>query len=165
VFNNYPDGRTTESTTAEIEDLRAWYLHRSAAGVRYALEKADDQRIERLFRDTLRYRKCYCAHWSTDIEFGYELARLLEERGRLEFNEVAEDLDRVLHLYRDLEMLDFLDTPIDKRLVRMNTFRKVRQEVRGMAHKHSVLFGGDIGPAYEIFNDNRYEQHWWPWRT
>ena len=33
VFLNYPEERTTASPKAEIEDLRAWYLHRTVAGL------------------------------------------------------------------------------------------------------------------------------------
>ena len=39
VFWNYPSGQTTCSPRAEIEDLRAWHLHRTLAGVRYAFER------------------------------------------------------------------------------------------------------------------------------
>jgi hypothetical protein len=34
---------------------------------------------------------------------------------------------------------------------------------RGLAEHHQEVFELPQRPHYELFNDNRYEQHWWSW--
>ncbi|KKL52690.1 hypothetical protein LCGC14_2282940, partial [marine sediment metagenome] len=68
IFLNYPDGQTTCSPLAEIEDLRAWYLHRTLAGVEYAFSNYNLEDLENLFMKSLNYRKSFVEHISTDID-------------------------------------------------------------------------------------------------
>jgi glycosyltransferase involved in cell wall biosynthesis len=79
IFWNYPDERTTQHPRAEIEDLRAWYLHRTFAGVKYAFATRNPSEAEELLYSCLRYRKSYCQHWSTDIEYAYNVSSFLQE--------------------------------------------------------------------------------------
>ena len=44
-----------------------------------------------------------------------------------------------------------------------HVLRTVRTAQRRMAQAHMTLFGLEAKPSYELFNDNRYEQHWWSW--
>ncbi len=80
VFWNYPSGQTTCSPRAEIEDLRAWHLHRTLAGVRYAFEHGPWRKSKNC--STLRsgYRKSYCRRLSTDVEYACNLAAHLKQR-------------------------------------------------------------------------------------
>ena len=80
VFNNYPEARTTQHPRAEIEDLRAWYLWRSAAGMHYAFARRPAADAVALLRDSLSYRKSYCAHLSTDFDLADALAEFLATR-------------------------------------------------------------------------------------
>jgi len=63
LFLNYPDGQTTMSPRAEIEDLRAWYIHRTPGGVRYAFENRPIEEAEALLRTSISrlsptYKQC-----------------------------------------------------------------------------------------------------------
>lgn len=80
LFLNYPDSQTTASPKAEIEDSRAWYLHRTPGGVRYAFEGAPVEKAEDLLRDAISYRKAYCQHISSDVEYASYLASYVKSR-------------------------------------------------------------------------------------
>jgi glycosyltransferase involved in cell wall biosynthesis len=79
LFNNYPDPRATGSPLAKLEDIRAWYLHRTPGGIRYAMESRDPCEVEKLLLLSLRYRKSYTNHWSTDFEYAAPVAAHLRE--------------------------------------------------------------------------------------
>jgi hypothetical protein len=81
LFLNYPEGNTTASPRAEIEDLRAWYIHRTVAGVRYAFADRPVSEAEKLLALSLGYRKSYCGHLSSDIDYAKALAEYLCRRG------------------------------------------------------------------------------------
>jgi glycosyltransferase involved in cell wall biosynthesis len=160
VFWNYPDARTTQSPRAEIEDLRAWYLHRTPAGVEYAFGKRDPQETADLFYKCLSYRKSFCKHLSTDVEYAHNLAGYLSRTspGMLDERH-AEVIRRVLAAYRSLEWLP--------RLSRWMPARQLLRVVR-LLHKaeaeHRALGPPGLEPLYGIFNDNRHEQHTHVWR-
>lgn len=148
VFWNYPDERTTQSPRAEIEDLRAWYLHRSLAGVHYAFSKREPREAEALFYDSLRYRKSYCHHLSTDIEYALHLADYLREKSPgSPVLKQAEPAARVLAAYRGLE-----EFPISRLgpLLELSRVQSLISKIKG---------------HYRIFNDNRYEEHSNVWRS
>ena len=79
VFWNYPDERTTQSPAIEIEDMRAWYIHRTLGGIRYAFANRSTEDVENLIYLCLCYRKSYCVHTSTDLEYAYNLCLYLKE--------------------------------------------------------------------------------------
>jgi glycosyltransferase involved in cell wall biosynthesis len=80
VFFNYPEPRATGSAVAELEDIRAWYLHRTLGGVRYAMQSRDACEVEKLLLLSLRYRKSYTTHYSSDVEYASHVAAYLRER-------------------------------------------------------------------------------------
>lgn len=159
VFWNYPSGQTTCSPRAEIEDLRAWYLHRTLAGVRYAFGRRDPAEAEDLLYATLRYRKSYCQHWSTDVEYAYNLARFLRERRE---DSPAEALfDGIANLLGTYRSLDYLPKIAHSSLVwsLSRAFYVAHKESR----RHFEISGERVRPAYQVFNDNRHEQHTQLW--
>ncbi|MDE1174630.1 MAG: glycosyltransferase [Parvibaculaceae bacterium] len=162
VFNNFPEERTTQHPRAEIEDLRAWYLHRTPGGMDYAFENRDVNDAVALFRDTLRYRKCYCQHWSTDLDLGRSLAVHLGGRSdRPAWAASSEkEINALLQAYRGFE----LSPAVNRRLGGLISLQKWRAIKKTERH-HQALFGLEENPAYDILNDNRYEQHWWSWST
>jgi glycosyltransferase involved in cell wall biosynthesis len=161
VFWNYPSGQTTQSPRAELEDLRAWYLHRSAAGVRRAMERRGAAEAEGLLHSTLRYRKSYCRHWSTDIEYAHHLTQFLRHR---QPNSAASRLhggiETLLSAYRALDCLPRISAKALRRSL-LQTTRLADQ----VAAEHLRLVGERTEPAYRVFNDNRYEQHTQIWRA
>jgi len=161
IFWNYPDDRSTQSPRAEIEDLRAWYLHRCPAGVRWAFRNRQPSDAEDLFFESLRYRKSFCRHWSTDVEYALALAAYaVEVEPTTRVSEYIPGLEGVLARYREVDRLDGISRLSAPRVVARAW--RVASEV---ARAQRALSGGGVDPAYEVFNDNRYEQHTHVWRT
>ena len=161
VFWNYPDERTTESPRAEIEDLRAWYLHRTLAGVEYAFGRREPQEAADLFFTCLRYRKSFCQHLSSDVEYAENLANYLAERSPDALAaEHREAIARVQAAYRGLDWLPRLSRWLPARAL-LRTHRLAR---RTQAEQIALGPAG-VEPLYGIFNDNRYEQHTHVWQS
>jgi len=163
LFWNYPDERTTQSPLAEIEDMRAWYLHRTLAGVKYAFGQRSPQEVENLLYHCLGYRKSYCRHTSTDLDHAYNLALYLRsvspESPALKY---FDGITSLLNSYRALDWMPKLSqfTPFSLMLETRKLTQAVQQE-------HQQLWAGDRLhiPQYKIFNDNRHEQHAFLWFT
>ncbi|HTV46276.1 MAG TPA: glycosyltransferase [Stellaceae bacterium] len=165
VFNNYPEARTTQHPRAEIEDLRAWYLWRSAAGMHYAFARRPAEDAARLLQDSLNYRKSFCAHLSTDFDLADALAEYLATRP--DAPDWAQQAQRqtaaALSLLRDIELVPAGAAFGPGGVLRsLWLYRKLRVAQR-MAVAHRSFFNLPAVPHYEIFNDNRYEQHWYSW--
>jgi len=159
LFLNYPDERTTASPRAEIEDLRAWYIHRTPGGVEYAFAERPVDDVTSLLAACLGYRKSYCRHISTDIEYATHLSVFLHSRKQS--NDFL--LKSVSNLLIDLRTMEYAETPpkpvpCARRMLtswrRAMQFDKAR-DIESLAS----------GPAYKILNDNRFEQHSWLWKT
>ena len=161
LFWNYPDERTTQSPLAEIEDMRAWYLHRTLAGVKYAFGQRSPEEVENLLYHCLGYRKSYCRHTSTDLDHAYNLALYLRsvapESPALKY---FDGINSLLNSYRALDWMPKLSqfTPFSLMLETRKLTHAVQQE-------HQQLWAGDRHPQYKIFNDNRHEQHAFLWFT
>jgi len=154
VFKNYPEERTTQHPRAEIEDLRAWYLHRTTAGVKYAFTDKDPAEAEDLLRTALHYRKTYCSHLSTDVEYAYNLALFMQEKTPASpLVNCIGGLKKVLDIYRSLE---YLKTP--NRLSALLASYNANSAVSKIG-RQQLNMGHGLEPVYKIFNDNRYEQH------
>ncbi len=158
VFLNYPEERTTASPRAELEDLRAWYLHRSAAGVEYAFGERSPHELEAMIVRSLGYRKSYCRHWSMDIDYAsaaLDVLRGMAPKSPILALEPAVNL--LLDAYRRLDCLT-------------NTSAVGNEAAIVAVHKATVELRKSLSrlpeppPAtHSIFCDNRYEQHVHPW--
>lgn len=160
IFWNYQETRTTQSPRAEIEDLRAWYLHRTPAGIEYAFSGQTIDEAKQLYALALGYRKSYCQHRSTDIEYAYHMSRYLEKRSpgtqtQAHFDGTAS----LLSAYRNLDWIPRGTVP-----AAVTALMATRVHVWKIGHYHS-LGNGQPKPAYEVFNDNRYEQHCDVWTS
>lgn len=158
-FLNYPDDRMTNSPRAEVEDLRAWYLHRTLAGVKYAFGNSDVSIIEQMVLKALHYRKSYCKHMSSDVEYAYNLTLLLQEKSPLSpVLKYQAGIKKLLDAYRDLDSLPTLNqfSPSEEFLKCFDIISRVGEEHQafGIQRKDNL---------YRLFNDNRYEQHGWVW--
>jgi glycosyltransferase involved in cell wall biosynthesis len=160
LFLNYPDGQTTASPRAEIEDLRAWYIHRTLGGVRYAFQNrpADDVRL--MLATSLGYRKSYCGHVSSDIEYASALANYLSDRMGMD-DDIAEDLET---LQTHLRAMEFTHRPV-RRIDAFLSMVRTWRTFKNLEAKHRARFVGQGWPLYTVFNDNRYEQHSWLWKS
>lgn len=167
VFNNYPEERTTAHPRAEIEDLRAWYLPRSQAGMRYAFENRPVEEAMALLRTALNYRKSFCGHLSSDFDLADALARYLETRPDVPAEWAARAraaTGKAMALMQRLEHLPGTVSLGRRGLpLAAHVLGQVRAARGGMAARHQQVFNLRDRPHYEVFNDNRYEQHWWSW--
>jgi glycosyltransferase involved in cell wall biosynthesis len=163
LFLNYPDGQTTASPKAEIEDLRAWYLHRTPGGVRYAFENRPVADIEKQLCTALGYRKSYCGHMSCDIEYATYLAGYIKTRtpDSIVANDVLPGLEQMLNQLRGLE---FAEKP-PSRLGSMNTLFSAWRTATQYQTQHREDLKSISWPCYNVLNDNRYEQHSWLWKS
>ncbi len=161
LFLNYPEERTTQHPRAEIEDQRAWYLHRSCAGAAYRWRREPVEAVEAFFRRCLSYRKSYTQSQSTDFDMAYAVARHLVDRGENPaFAEAAlQSVTTMLERIRALEGLDLRQSPAERRHAVLKALAAAKQQEALDAD----LFRLERRPRYEIFNDNRYEQHWYSW--
>jgi glycosyltransferase involved in cell wall biosynthesis len=159
IFRNYPEERTTAHPRAEIEDLRAWYLHRTAGGAAYAYDGRDVAEVEEQLYAALSYRKSYLKRLSSDVEYASQLGRYLRWRAPdSPALRLMPGVERLLRTYRALDALrpdrgtgNFL--PLGLALSRM---RAVRRQHWGLGRE-------GWAPEYGYLNDNRQEQHFWAW--
>jgi glycosyltransferase involved in cell wall biosynthesis len=163
LFLNYPDGQTTASPKAEIEDLRAWYLHRTLGGVRYAYENRPVADVEKQLCTALGYRKSYCGHMSCDVEYANYLAQHIKSRttDSMIVNSVLPGLELMLSQLRGLE---FAEKP-PSRLGSMNTLFSAWRTATQYQTQHREDLKSISWPCYNVLNDNRYEQHSWLWKS
>jgi len=162
LFLNYPDERTTASPVAEIEDARAWYIHRSPGGVKFAFEHRDPADAMRLFHASLGYRKSYATHISSDIEYACNLLRhVLDAGAEPGLAALHASLGELLQGLRRLEWADGSPPFASPAWLLARTWRDSRMRQRA----HTRLLKGKAFPAYNVLNDNRFEQHSWLWDT
>jgi glycosyltransferase involved in cell wall biosynthesis len=163
LFWNYPDERTTQSPATEIEDMRAWYLHRTLAGVKYAFQRRSPEDVENLLYHCLGYRKSYCKHVSTDFDHAYNLVLYLEKtEPNIDALKYFEGVKSVLDAYRSLDWMPELSkfSPFNSMLAARKLTKKWEQKHQSHWPKNRLF-----SPRYAIFNDNRHEQHSFLWFT
>ncbi len=161
VFNNYPEARTTNHPRAEIEDLRAWYMHRTYAGMGYAFDHRTPGEAVALLWDTLGYRKCYCGHFSTDLKLGAAVAHYLDHRfGEPHWRDNYQRYSAMLGRASDMELWSSPRGGLAASLEFARDYRIVCNQATAVSA--SV---GSGQSRVEVFNDNTYEQHWWSWST
>jgi glycosyltransferase involved in cell wall biosynthesis len=160
VFLNYPEERATESPMAELEDIRAWYLHRSEGGAEYAFGGRSNDEIAEQITRCLSYRKSYKEDLSTDFEYAATLLRLLARRApHHPFVALQAGVERVLAEMRGFDHVEKLSAQSIQH-ANDTLFRTV---VDVDAHHREIL--GLSSLPYRVFNDNRFEQHYWPWKV
>jgi glycosyltransferase involved in cell wall biosynthesis len=154
VFNNYPEVRATGSPVAELEDIRAWYLQRTLGGVRYALKHGDPCEVEKLLLLSLRYRKSYTTHLSTDVEYAANLATHLRERlPSSPLLGLVPGIDRLLKAVRVHDYPDLRTT--SGFMAALNAAHATWISVQAEHRAGPWLKGVE----YTFGRDNRHEQH------
>jgi glycosyltransferase involved in cell wall biosynthesis len=166
-FLNYPEERVTASPAVEIEDLRAWYLHRSAAGMGYHFDNGRIADARDLARKCLHYRKSYLDQDSTDLELAAVLnSYLLRVSPDVspELQDAAACSRSALSAYRTLDNLDEVAGDV----AGIERDHRVRCAVEGVASRLSgtmaILRATGWDGAFWVRNDNRSHQHFdiWP---
>lgn len=163
LFLNYPDERTTSSPKAEIEDLRAWYIHRTLGGIKYAFENREVGDAEKLLCYSLGYRKSFCGHLSCDIEYATNLAKYIKKKNPSSFivgitekglNEMLVQLQNLEFSFSNMTKFGGVKLLKNAKYSAMKYQAIHEENLKSLAH-----------PVYQIFNDNRYEQHFWLWKS
>lgn len=159
IFLDYPEERVTASPMAEIEDLEAWYAHRTGPGAAYAMQNASQEDAQQLMLLALNYRKSYCSHMSSDIEYAYHVAKYIKARYRQPgmADKLEPILGRIVTGYQELEQL----SDKQSKLAGVREVRKILKDMQQLKKTVRNLTGKEL--TLEIFNDNRYEQHSWTW--
>lgn len=163
LFINYPDGQTTASPKAEIEDLRAWYMHRTPGGLRYAFENRPIEEAEKQLCLALGYRKSYCGHMSCDIEYATYLAQHIKARN-MNSEVASRTLPGLEEMLLDLRTLEFAQKE-PSRLGSMKILVSAWRNASRYQTQHRVDLKTISWPCYSVLNDNRYEQHSWLWKS
>jgi hypothetical protein len=108
----------------------------------------------------LGYRKSYCQHISSDVEYGSYLASFLAARDP-RYADLAASLAALLG---DLQHLEFTDAP-PTRWHCVRALISAWQHAKTAEKDLQTVSVAAKQPVYKILNDNRYEQHSWLWRT
>ena len=157
LFLNYPDGQTTGSPKAEIEDLRSWYIFRTLGGVNYSYNKLPLEFVEGALIAALAYRKSYCNHISSDISYAQNISKYLATKNSSN-TLLSADLS---YIEENIKNLEIIKKKIKPKLLRRQ-LASFFYKLKLIEKKHRKIYNKDI--SYEIFNDNRYEQHSWHWK-
>ncbi|MCR5876720.1 glycosyltransferase [Phenylobacterium sp. J426] len=141
VFNDFPDARMTNHPRAEIEDIRAWYIHRTPAGMAYAFDNKPVEAAVALLRDTLSYRKAYKRELSTDIDLATALAGYLAHRAPGQHWTRVRDI--TFQLRNRFRRLDTWGDAVsrDWRPVRTRRHRPIHPRPRGASAPRAQLRG------------------------
>ncbi len=160
VFLNYPEERTTASPRAEIEDIRAWYLHRTSAGIERAFANKNSAELERILILSLQYRKSYCGHQSSDVEYAQNTIEVLKKRDpRSAMLSLEDSIKNLLYYYRALDYLPDCDKRRAEKIV-----KRINGIIDAIQRQHRT--SGRLPSAdYSIMNDNRHEQHHFIWQS
>jgi glycosyltransferase involved in cell wall biosynthesis len=144
-FWHYPDGQSTLSPKGEIEDLRAWFLHKTKSGINYAFNKMPLNKLEEIFYDALKYRKSY--HNEVDkssfIDYADSIIEYINDKyPNSQIIKYRKEIKKYLKLHRNLEenRIYLLHIIILKLFIRKKIFKNLN-----------------------FFNDNRYENYCFPW--
>ncbi|MBV9076990.1 MAG: glycosyltransferase, partial [Methylobacteriaceae bacterium] len=164
-FLNYPEERVTASAAVEIEDIRAWYLHRSAAGVAYQFD-SDHARAVALFHKCLSYKKTYLDQVSTDLELASIIHRYLRDvRSEYiaEISEAATYVNQALQAYRSLDDL----APVKHRAMGLEADARIARRIEAVAIQlqatRNLLATSGWSGDLTFTNDNRSHQHFGLW--
>lgn len=154
IFFNYPEERATHSPTAELEDLRAWYLFRTPEGMEYALQGREQSFVEQSILFCLKYRKSYCTHWSTDIELAWSVITYI---GKFfptsKLSSLKDAIFSLREAFRGYDNEEF--SSAENMLEKRRAYKKARKELQTKLKALSF----DKASDFNYSNDNRYEQH------
>ncbi|MGI0479658.1 glycosyltransferase [Geminocystis sp. CENA526] len=161
IFLNYPDDRTTQSPLAEIEDIKAWYLYRSLGGIKYAFQKQNIEEVEKLLLHCFNYRKTFLEKNSTDLGLAYNLILWLEENARKSpYLQFSKGIKKILESYQNLEYIHNNNSLLWQLWQTKTITENIAYHHQNIAQNLRI---NNFSIDYQIFNDNRYQQHFLLW--
>ncbi|MBY0610693.1 MAG: glycosyltransferase [Beijerinckiaceae bacterium] len=162
-FTNYPEERVTQSPLAELEDLRAWYLHRSLGGLMFRFEKATADEIIALFIRSLDYKKSYMDRRCTDLELAANLAALLKLKFPVEYAQISQAADAVEKALAAYRLLDRISDPDEPGANALIDYHRMRERIIMAAdmlidsYDQLAFLGKEL--SLDFISDNRSHQH------
>jgi len=166
TFLNYPEERTTQSSRVEMEDLRAWYLHRTPGGIRYAFERRSDADVVRMFFRALHYRKSYMDIVCTDVEYALAIVAYLSKYRPKAFAQIEQHIPNTVGLLIAYRRFDQLSPQMHPGLNGLHLLggelEHVWFAISQAERVHSML---GLPADYRITNDNRWHQHHTLWSS
>lgn len=161
-FLNFPTARVTSSFMAEIEDFRAWYAYRRAPALEAVLTGVPDERVLDLLYRSLRHRKSFVAHESSDWMLAGELLKVLQKR-QVPLEPSSRDLvDAVSDISSAFKLL----YSIEPSLERGSSFgRSELAWTRRMLQGALSWPANAAAPVLDWDRDNSQEQHVVIWET
>ncbi|MBI1209627.1 MAG: glycosyltransferase [Azospirillum sp.] len=167
TFLNYPEERTTQSPTAELEDWRAWHLPRSVGGLRYAFQNRPPEDAIQLLSYCLNYRKSYMKDTSTDLDLAWSISRYLKDRHPDQYfkiHHLVPSIARALNAYRSFDNLS------SGRLNRLTArWAIIAERVKNLglelAQAQLEFRNANFGVPLGIITDNRMHQYQNVWRS
>ncbi len=164
TYLNYPSERTTASPRVELEDIRAWYVYRTPAGVRYLFESRNAEDLARLLVHCLAYRKTYLDFTSTDVDLASAIIHYADEWLGESNNTIESWRSTVWFMAQACRRADDLQSMrVSRGLEDARKLTGTLEEVwYGLARAREGMQGHGAH-SFEIVNDNRWQQHHWLW--
>jgi hypothetical protein len=165
-FLNYPEERTTQSPMAEIEDLRAWYLHRTPEGAGVAFSD-DPEEMTRAFRAALGYRKSYMTGRSTDLELASAISARMAHIGKDSVSLVgsAALVPALRDIYRSLDTMSDALSGLRGMAFTAAAADHLRRCAIAIAGILRILKAEKSDWVFTFTNDNRSHQHHYLWQS
>ncbi|MDP2287940.1 MAG: glycosyltransferase [Actinomycetota bacterium] len=164
TYLNYPAERTTASPAVELEDLRAWYVYRSPGGVRYLFDDADSEDVAALLLMCLGYRKTYLDFTCTDAELATSIVAYATDWLEEPNSTVENWKSAVWFMLQACQRADDLQTTnLTRGVEGARLINGAMEWVWNALAEAQQGMGGHGARAFEILNDNRWQQHHWIW--
>ncbi|WPF87447.1 glycosyltransferase [Cyanobacterium aponinum AL20118] len=161
IFWNYPDERTTQNYFTELEDLRAWYVYRSLGGIEYGFREKNLEDIENLLLLCLNYRKSFLETHSTDFDLAWHIIQYLEQNyPKSKYLSIKKNIDIIQQTLVSLELVN--NKKNTDNILFLCLYRGI-EKYKKQSKTFKKYLDFDFKDIYLLFNDNRYEQHFYSW--
>jgi hypothetical protein len=143
--------------------LRAWYLFRTAGGVKYFIENSqkDKPDLFNFLKLCIRYRKSYCKHWSSDFDLSNNLI-VYSDRNKLWNNNLNVGNSIRQYQFTNNDFQDGLDKPWTFAFI-IFKLTKLRNKINRKLQIDDYEKISLSNYSELLFSDNRFEQHWEKW--
>ena len=159
MFRDFPGERVTSHPRAEIEDLRGWYLFRTSQGTAYSFQ---NRSLEDLLKQVVRcfaFRWAFRRHLSTNIDYALNIIMFIE----LNYDYDVRALKKLMTIAQaELRSLEILSSHSPVIIAAKIISSRIKLKYIGWRISR-ICIGGKTPTEFTIFNDNRYEQHYYPW--
>lgn len=163
IFLNYPEERATSSYLAEIEDLRAWYIYKTPGGIKYLFENYSLEKIEKVFYESLTFRRSFSVDYSTDFSYAICLGNYIVENFQVssQIKLIVKDLKYLSNILEKINLIEPRNS-FKVSLLFYPVYIFILSYYFNLKHKFILQFKHPI--QYRIFNDVKYLQHFWIWK-